>query len=140
MTFMDRTFKGYAIEQFGAVANELTEEQVETARCFAFRVLGFMTETYGKKQPEGTVQKIFCDYVGDRYLNDHGSRTAYDTLERVMLDKQELLYDEVEEDIDYFGNEAKVDQIVSDKLTDLVLTFREYLRDWEYTDLLMLAL
>lgn len=60
---MNRIFREYGNEFFGEKAmNHITDEQVEEARCAAFKELNLLTEKYGK-QKNGTCKELFCNYI-----------------------------------------------------------------------------
>lgn len=66
--FIDRVFRGYGEEFFGKAAMDMiTDDQVEEARCFACRELGYLTKMYGK-QENGVVNELFCNYVFGNFM------------------------------------------------------------------------
>lgn len=69
LSYIDRVFKGNAILTFGSDAIEaIPDRTIEACRCKAFEDLAELTKEYGKL-PKGTVEAIFCDYIGE-VLND----------------------------------------------------------------------
>ena len=63
--FIDRIFRGYGETAFGKERmDRVTSSEVEEMRCKAMRVLGELTERYGK-QEKGTAEKLFCSYVAE---------------------------------------------------------------------------
>lgn len=68
MTFIDRVFRGYGEEFFGADAmSAITDSQVEEARCYAFSELDSLTAQYGR-QPNGTARELFCNYIFGNFM------------------------------------------------------------------------
>ena len=68
-SYIDRTFREYGAQTFGTEAmNSITSEQIEEARCAAFRAASALTEKYGRL-PNGSTKTIFCYYVQMRFLN-----------------------------------------------------------------------
>lgn len=65
---IDCIFRKYGDEFFGEKAmNRITDEQVEEARCAAFRELGSLTEKCGK-QKDGTCKELFCNYICEYFM------------------------------------------------------------------------
>lgn len=68
MSAIDRIFRGYGDDFFGKdVMDLITWEQVEEARCFAFKVLDELTKNYGK-QENGTVEGLFLNYLFEKCI------------------------------------------------------------------------
>lgn len=66
MSFIDRTFKEYAVEVYGDI---FTEEEIANARAQAFEAVADRTEATGQKQPKGTVKRFFLEYLESRRRN-----------------------------------------------------------------------
>lgn len=61
--YIDKLFRGYGEEFFGKEAmDQITDEQVEEARCEACKMLNELTAEFGK-QEEGVVKELFYNYV-----------------------------------------------------------------------------
>ena len=68
MAYIDRIFRGYGEEFFGKEAmDNITDEQVEEARCQAFKWRDELTQKYGK-QENGTVKELFCNYIFGTFM------------------------------------------------------------------------
>lgn len=65
--YIDRTLKAQAKEFFGDVVDTLTDEQIENARCEAFKMLSDLTAKYGK-QEKGTLEELFNNYLFGYYI------------------------------------------------------------------------
>lgn len=66
--YIDRIFRGYGEEFFGKECmDKITDEQVEEARCEAFKLLEEKTKKYGK-QEKGTVEELFCNYIFGTFM------------------------------------------------------------------------
>lgn len=61
MTSIDKIFKGYAVEKFGEV---FSDTEIEEARVYAFNKLSELTAKTMQKQPKGTAQNLFLEYLG----------------------------------------------------------------------------
>ena len=65
---IDKIFRGYGEEFFGKECmDQITNAQVEEARCWVFTEVGNLTAAYGK-QPSGTVKKLFCNYIFSKFI------------------------------------------------------------------------
>lgn len=68
MTYIDRIFRGYGEEFFGKECmDQITDAQVEEARCWAMTELADLTAKYGK-QEKGTVEELFCNYIFGEFI------------------------------------------------------------------------
>lgn len=68
VAYIDRIFRGYGEEFFGKECmDNITDEQVEEARCQAFKWLDEKTAKYGK-QEKGTVEELFCNYIFANFI------------------------------------------------------------------------
>ena len=56
MAYIDRVFKGYAIDAFG---DRFTDAEIEEARTYAFRACSDLIEKTRCRAPKGTVEKFF---------------------------------------------------------------------------------
>lgn len=66
--YIDRVFRGYGEEFFGKEAmDKITDEQVEVARCEAYKMLCELTQKYGK-QEKGTLEELFNNYIFAYYM------------------------------------------------------------------------
>lgn len=68
MSYIDKVFRGYGEEFFGKECmDQITDAQVEEARCWAMTELGNFTAKYGKQAP-GTAKELFCNYIFDKFI------------------------------------------------------------------------
>lgn len=66
--YIDQIFRGYGEEFFGKECmDQITDAQVEEARCWAFTELNDLTAKYGK-QEKGTVKELFCNYIWGEFI------------------------------------------------------------------------
>ena len=62
-SYVDRCFREYGEDFFGkALMDNITSEQVEKGRVFAFKTLADLTAEYGKLG-EDVVKELFCGYI-----------------------------------------------------------------------------
>lgn len=68
MTYIDKIFREYGENFFGKECmDQITDAQVEEARCFAFNECSELTKKYGK-QEKGTTEELFCNYIFGTFL------------------------------------------------------------------------
>lgn len=68
VAYIDRMFRGYGEDFFGKeLMDQITDAQVEEARCWAMTELSRLTEKYGL-QDMGTVKELFCNYVFGEFV------------------------------------------------------------------------
>ena len=68
LSYVDKVLVKSASEFFGEVpVKRLTDDQIEEARCYAFRMLGEIVKEYGKP-PKGTLEDIFYNRLWEKYL------------------------------------------------------------------------
>lgn len=68
MSHIDKIFRRYGEEFFGKKCmDQITDAQVEEARCWAFKELNNLTVEYGKQAPD-TVKELFCNYIFGEFI------------------------------------------------------------------------
>lgn len=68
MAYIDKIFRKHGEDFFGKeVMDQITDEQVEEARCEAFKGLTELTAKYGR-QEKGTVEELFCNYIFSEFI------------------------------------------------------------------------
>jgi len=66
--YIDKIFRGYGEDFFGKECmNQITDTQVEEARCWAMNELTNLTSKYGK-QEKGTAEELFCNYIFSKFI------------------------------------------------------------------------
>ena len=68
VSWLDKHFRTLGERFFGEIAmDQITNKQVEEARCAAMAELNRLTSLYGK-QKDGTAKDLFCNYIFENFM------------------------------------------------------------------------